>query len=274
MPITISQKRSGGSGATVVTGNGLSGDGSVGSPVILGGTLTQDTTVDGSNFVLDFLATDGANNSGDISNSNNGPTLTGQSDQNDSATVSAGNTPGLGAWWDLVFNNLSSRKQAISSKFAPLNTGHLGLQVNDNIDNVGLNGAALFPVNNPDQYAQYGNISANVGTVNTALQTATQTFLLYTVNATHNQLLRVNPAIFLNSLGATTNVSYALSYTDQAGTVRSITLATLTTLTTPTIPTQTIYAEKNTAVNLTVILNIPGGGYQVYATCEYLGIQN
>lgn len=45
---------SGGGGGTINTSNGLSGDGSVGNPAILGGQLIQDTQIDLNGFALEL----------------------------------------------------------------------------------------------------------------------------------------------------------------------------------------------------------------------------
>lgn len=279
--IVIFDVNTGGTGGAQNTANGLSGDGSVATPIILGGSpLTQNVILSGTGVSFEIFVDNGAGIQSEFVLSPG------------ANTISAADTTPATALLDLVANSFNSyfsllfqndgpgtQRQVIGSKNDLRLTTGKGVGVKDTIDNIGLIGDVLFPRDDDNQYVQFGNLGSQiVGKVNTALQSGLNTnFTIYTVNATKNQLLRINPGLFVTSAGATTSLSYSLSYTDQAGTVRSVTLVSFlppAATDAPTIPAQVIYALKNTNVVLNVTLNIAGGQYQVYATCEYLGIQN
>lgn len=127
----------------------------------------------------------------------------------------------------------------------------------------------------PDVGYLKANFAGNVGSLNLRNQAATQTATLFTVPAGFNQLLRVNVAFLINGLGATTNVILDLLYTDEASNVQTVNLINTGVINPDnTLTAIVIYAEKATTVRLRATLNIPGATYNLYATCEYLGVQN
>ena len=236
----------GNSAAGVATlDNGLTLTGTNGQ---LGGVLIQNTTIDASNFPLSIS-----------SSSVNGGA---------SVVASAGG---------LTLISVDAALNQKSILFDPLVPG---IQVGDLVTGVGLvkdfSILAATQLADPNAYVTTDCLGSSIaGTLNNRLQTALNTtFTLYTVNATHDQLLLINIAFFLNSLGATTNVQVLLNYTDEGSTARSIQLLNYASLTTPVISPLTIYAQKNTAVTITVSLNIAGANYNIYANAQYLGVQN
>jgi len=115
------------------------------------------------------------------------------------------------------------------------------------------------------------------GTINQLLITGAgnHRFTVYTVDTTHDQLLRIDPMVYISSMGATTLVTFTLEYTDQGGVAVVTQLATFTGINqTVSIPSQTIYAQKNTNVQLNVNLNIAGAQVNLYASCQFVGVQN
>jgi hypothetical protein len=271
-------------GATVITGNGLSGNGSALTPVILGGPLTESTFLTGGDIFFQIVLTDTP-----VQNVATLSMIPGNAELQsagingaveESATIAANSDIGI-ASFNLNYDQQSANKvQNIASKKDPTNTATLGIQIIDQVDGIGLikDAISILPaaqLANPNAYVTTDCLSGQVvGKINVATQTTTQTFNLYAVNGTFDQLLRIDPAIFLASLGGTTLVTLVLNYTDQAGTVRNVTLASLASLTTPTIPSQVIYAERGTIVSLTVTLNVPGAQYYLFAACSYMGVEN
>ena len=152
--------------------------------------------------------------------------------------------------------------------------GTVGIEVQDDNSNTGLIATALYPNSDPKQYAQYGNLPGIVGTVNQRLITGagTTNYTLYTVNATKNQLLEIDVAVFQNSIAGTVTIN--LIYTDEGSTVRTVQLASIATLTTVTIPAQIIYAQKNTNVILQVIQSLAGASINIYGSASYLQVSN
>ena len=150
-----------------------------------------------------------------------------------------------------------------------------GIAITDTISNIGLIGDVLFPVSGPDQYAQYGNIQSLVGSVNQRLLNTVgiTNYTLYTVPAGKNQLLQINPAVIISSIGAGT-VNADLIYTDEDSNAVTTHLGTYTGLTTVSLPTLTIYAQKATSVIIRITINIAGPVVNTYASCYYLGVED
>lgn len=293
--IIIFDTNTGGSGATVQTDNGLSGDGSVGTPVILGGTLNQATTIDGQDFSLEI------NFENAIEEIESVLTLTTETIeltlvQGPAGSIDQANLILLASVGEVPSFELltSTQSPAAQQGFFSANSGNndlaSGIEVKDSIDDTGMYypaGNNYFNSNNPhagDNYIpQLGDIkgifSEIVGEINTPTPPGPHTALnttqtIYAVPAGADRLLRINPALFLGSLGTTTAVNYNLIYTDQGSVVRTINLALVTTLATPVISSQIIYAQGGTNVQLQVILNIAGAQYYMYGSCEFLGIEN
>ncbi len=162
-------------------------------------------------------------------------------------------------------------------QFDPLATGIL---VNDIMNGVGLvkDGSitAAAQLANPNAYVTTDCLGATIaGTLSAEAQNATTTFLLYSVSVTKNQLLRVSPALFMDSFGTTTNVQLKLLYKDKGGTTVTVNLMNFTPgVANPVISPMVIYAQKNSSVQLRVELNVGNDNYSIYANCEYLGVQN
>lgn len=261
------------SGTLNAADNGLSVSG--GNTVELGGALIKPTSVNVNGQILTWSALNSGTGSQARVLLTDDDLISEYTDDNGNVAFFEVNNAFAAANAGMAVDytaTVGGKQQIYMGTGLPVN----GIYVLDTLFNVGLIGSALFANSDPKQYAQYGNIGSNlVGSINDLNQSALNySKTLYTVNATKNQLLRVNPAYFPSSLGSTTNITYALTYTDRGGNVRTVTLATITSLNTPTIPAQVIYAEKNTNVILTVTLNISGAIYDIYATCEYLGVQN
>lgn len=175
---------SGGGGPTVVnTANGVSGDGSVGNPVSLGGInpLISDRTVLLSDFILDFFGDDGGGNQLDLAlafnafievmndaagnqgSFNASPTqqllVVQTPGATEEGTVIAINSGGvIGSALAYVNLGTGANKQIILN-----NNPASGILVNDSVDNIGLIGQGLYPISGPNQYAQYGNLSTASG---------------------------------------------------------------------------------------------------------------
>jgi|ERR1700688_659910 len=180
-----------------------------------------------------------------------------------------------------ITNHTSHQKRMIIDE-----TVLSGFQIFDDIDNLGFAGQADFSaavlaypgglaypqLKTVNSLISAGSGAPIVGTTNLRLQTTSQTVLLYTVDATHNRLLRVSANMFNNSLpvGA---VQLQLRYTDETGTVQTVSLSTSSLIGVIVSPDQIIYAQKNTAVQLLVTLGT-SANYNLYATAEYLNVQN
>ena len=180
-------------------------------------------------------------------------------------------------------NNNSVFKWSAYKDFNPAQVSYFqfdanqGFIISDPINNQGILGLALYGAISPNQYAQYGNLPAAspVGTVNQRLITTVgnTNFTLYAVPVAKNLLLRIDPAVFANTLGAGVG-TLSLIYTDEGSTVRTVLLASITTLNTVTLPSQTIYAQKGTNVILQININIAGPSFNVYGACYSLGVSN
>lgn len=159
MPInffSINGAGSGGGSSSVNTANGLSGDGSVGTPVILGGTINQNTDIelpDNLNLHLGFAA------------QNLGLHLQRLSTGEMFAAIQGGNLAGdiFGAFYidntgtATMEGSNSAVDRSIQIDPTPI-TG--GIIVHDT-ENKGLVGDMLFPLSgNPDQYVQAGHFPA------------------------------------------------------------------------------------------------------------------
>jgi len=147
---------SSGGGGTVNTDNGISGDGSVGTPVILGGKpLNQGTIIQLAGFALDFSDSDGTNNFQQTNSLGNWSVAQANAGFESimSVLLSGGNFSA-----GMAFVNLSSG----NLKQVAVNNTQTGILVTDSIDDVGLLDSDLHPITDPRQYAQYGNIAAGV----------------------------------------------------------------------------------------------------------------
>lgn len=145
----------GGGGSTVNTNNGISGDGSVGTPVVLGGKpLTADTTIVGAGHALSII-TDNATDKSEIDISHNsvftGTTVDSSGDAADLTTLNAGGILSL----DAEVSSGANVKRLHMSRGG----GGTGIIITDTIDNEGLTAASLFPVGiDPNRYVQQGNL--------------------------------------------------------------------------------------------------------------------
>lgn len=140
-------QQGGGGGGTVNTSNGISGDGSIGTPVILGGTIAGSTTINSLNQYL--LIGDPAFNQATIEIDNTA---------GGSLTLSQGSGPlstiQLSGDGYLAIQSRNSSGTIYSTiRLDPLG---VGITIEDT-HNFGLIGAALFTANaDPKQYVQWG----------------------------------------------------------------------------------------------------------------------
>lgn len=260
--IAVFNAATGGGGTLTGANNGLSLSGTT---VQLGGTLIQGTVIDiGSNlFAIASTLTDTGIQISGSAVQLFGPGPSGYTGyiQVAGGGVSIYNTNGATQTKEIVIFHAAGT----------------GITVTDTDDNIGLIGTSLFAISGTNQYAQYGNLPAAspVGTVNQRLITfvGTSTYTLYAVPAGKNLLLRIDPAVFANSLGAGVG-TYNLLYKDEGGTTRTVLLASISTLVPPSLPSLTIYAQSSSNVQLQIIINIAGPSFDVFGTCYYLGVSN
>jgi hypothetical protein len=149
----------GGSSGTMIvhTNNGISGDGSVATPVVLGGNaLTGDTAIDGAGHTLTIITNNGTNTSELDVGANSvftGTTDDASSDAADFTTLNSGGV--LSA--DMELSSGANAKRVHMSRGG----GGSGIVITDTVDNVGLIGNALFAISDPKQYVQSGNLSVH-----------------------------------------------------------------------------------------------------------------
>lgn len=190
-----------------------------------------------------------------------------------------------GAFFDLQFQFRLGYIDTRGGQYIKGN-GSGGINIIDEISHIGLEKDASVLVAtqlaNPNAYVTTDCLPGGglpvpgiLGNINARLQTALNTtFTVATINATKNQLVRLNAALFLNTLGITTAITLAFIYTDEGGTVRTLTQTVISTLAPPQYPPQVFYCQKNTPVQISVALNIAGASYNLYAALEYLNVQN
>lgn len=268
MPIIINPKKSTTSGTLTGAENGTI---VAANKVQLGGNpLIQDTGIDLATFVLAIFANNGANSV----SARWDPIAVQFAAQVISALGSADfQIDPLGG----ITLNTTDSTFAKNVGFIIQNTGTIFF---DDTNQLGFTkDPAILAANqlaNPLAYVTTDCLGAALyGTINIRNQNATTTTTLYTVPAGKNQLLRVNPAFLINGLGATTNVQLDLLYTDEASNVQTVNLINTGVINPDnSLSPIVIYAEKATTVSLRATLNIPGATYNLYASCEYLGVQN
>jgi|SRR5579859_16870 len=151
----------GGSSGTMIvhTNNGISGDGSVATPVVLGGNaLTGDTAIDGAGHGFTIITNNGTSTSEVDVGANSvfaGTTDDATSDAADFTTLNSGGV--LSA--DMELSSGANAKRVHMSRGG----GGSGIVITDTVDNVGLIGNALFAISDPKQYVQSGNLSVHTG---------------------------------------------------------------------------------------------------------------
>lgn len=272
MGITVNPKKSAGGLSSVNTANGVTGTGALATPVKLGGTLTDAfTSITGVNKVFEISDTDGGTIT--VAFIIAPPSMSIEAfNATDVAQITANGVGGLvGASLYATFTSLA---QYLATKNDPNNSNVLGIEVGDFVDNVGLNGRALFPFNNPNQYAQYGNLTSILGIVNTGLRVISGVFTACVIGI-KSQLIRVNANLFVDTVGTGCIFTVILIYTDSGGTIRNNTLATISTAVPSIIPPAIVYAKNGTSVSLSVQFGgTADGQYHLFGSAEYVGVQN
>jgi hypothetical protein len=150
-----------------------------------------------------------------------------------------------------------------------------GLGINFSAPNGIVGNADYTNVSLPFQYLQRSSAASFLSTgVNLRLQNTSINPTIATVNATKNQLLRVSVGFFMDNITSSA-VIVELIYTDEASNVQTVVLSGggFTTNGPHQIDEQIIYAEKNTSVKLNVLVGV-AATYNIYASVEYLGIEN
>lgn len=283
----------GAGGAVTSLNNGLTLTAGVGQ---LGGPLIQNTTVDASTFLLRFESDNGTdsvavsmisgifgisagNGTGDLSNfqvSDNAIVFSLGDNASGSAVGIFGDggiavgTPQEARFGTFALGSGNAIKAVINQQ----------LTVIDDIFQTGIvKDPAITKSNqlaNQNAYVTTDCLGSSLaGSINQRLQTALNTtFLLYAVPIAADQLLSVNIGFILNNLSPTTNVQVELDYTDETSTAHAVTVINTSVLLSPQVSPIVIYAQKGTNVNIKVSLNIAGANYNLYATAQYLGIQN
>lgn len=98
-------------------------------------------------------------------------------------------------------------------------------------------------------------------------------FTVAPASLTLNVLVRLNIAIFISSLGASTvNVSFA--WTDEGSTSRTTQVATYTALGAQPLQPFVFYLERGSAPVIDVNINVPGAQVNMYAMMEILNVMN
>lgn len=190
----------GGGGGAVNTANGISGDGSVGTPVALGGTnpLLANTLIDGGGFALEFNDEVVGDNQAQliIDRTRVGGSGVIFTDQvtNDQSWFLAGQHTGDTAGFDIMAKKVTGERKFITGRTLGASTGII---ITDEIDNVGLIGTALFAELAPKQYAQYGNIPGS-GTVKFAASalSANHTFVVFNTDPGNDVAYTITAALF------------------------------------------------------------------------------
>lgn len=272
MGITINPKRSTGGGGGVTGAN---------SGLILNGTNVQfgnnpllaDAIIDSNGHVYIFFRSTA-----------NGTVNTVITDDQAATQMATPNAQGG------ISGQIGPGDNVVAIMFAGDNLGHakqlacqinggggsiLGIEVDDNVDNIGLNAAVVFPKILSTQYMQVADSALLVGTVNQRLiaGVGNNDFTIYTVDPLEDRLLVVSVNAFMSSIGAST-VNIELQWTDEGGTVNVLPMATFIGLGNFNITPGTIYAQKGTAVIVRVNINIPGAQVNLYAACQYMQVQN
>ena len=259
----------GGGGPTVVnTENGIVGDGSLATPVKLGGTMSEFTDIQvPPTGNLRFIATDGANQ---FAHFEIDPVII----HADCIDISSG----LGARFNIgfvagdvvaqfsVFNNAVQQTGLfITNDNTPV--------VKDEINNVGLNGDVLFPVTgNPTQYAQYGNVAATFPISQNVAQVTTATPVIYTASLTSNQLIKVNAQAIITTFAAGVILTVSIDYTDTQGNARNVPLGVVNTAVPSAFPPVVLGVHDSNTVILSAILSgTPGGVFDLFGNVEVLG---
>lgn len=156
---------------------------------------------------------------------------------------------------NVIDNSISAEKHINGT----LNSG-TGIGIADQVDHIGLNGDELFPVNNPNQYAQYGNVISDPVTKFLA-DVVNGTGTLFSINtpATGETQYYFNFAAFSDtfSVGAVTQIT--LNYIDRVGNPQTVLLVNTIT----GAPESVVYsfiAAPNTSATLTYSVTDTGGG--------------
>lgn len=231
----------GGGGGTVNTGNGISGDGSVGTPVILGGLLDQATIIDLNGFGL-FINGTGVSTVFDPSFETS--VLNGTSESVVQTSAASGLAQLISFDSDLLFSaRIATQSVPASSvkllfvltdtgtgffKSVVLESGVLGISVNDTIDNIGFVGTADYStavLASPGGLAYPQLITVQNLINNTSVRTlgtwdllalsTTQVVKTLAVPAGHSVLYRMNYS--LGYISGVANVQISLQYTDIRG---------------------------------------------------------
>lgn len=226
----------GGGGSTVTTINGIVGDGSVDTPVKLGGSLTGFTNIfAGPATGLQVFSNNGEDNF--FTHFNVSPGFCG---------IDAVDTGGTGISALIDTENSSGTIQARviigdnSNNFQGIIVrGTSPVSIIDDTNNIGLVGKSLFPVSNdPKQYAQYGKVtpvpSLFVMDVTSNFSVGTSVVLVSGGNpipAPQSVITRVSITLkVLSNTGAGT-IQFKLTYTDSDSNPHTVNLTPILTST-------------------------------------------
>lgn len=225
---SINGAGAGGGASAVNTANGISGDGSVGTPVILGGNpLNQGTTIALAGNSFEFNDNDGTNHLEFFQSATLFQVELFQPGEFGSFFNMQGNAGGdaAGYFANMKFIDIGAAGHTKSLEVSGI--AGTGVAVVDQVDNIGLLDSDLHAVSSNKQYAQYGNISHNVASVNVPGLINISANLNYTV-AAGGEFLRVNPwALYRTGTGS---VTITINYKDNGGTNRTITLAAISSI--------------------------------------------
>lgn len=251
----------GGGGSTVNTLNGVTGDGSVATPVELGGKpLAHQTTIDanGNDFHLSQLNGDNTEVSMDLTGAEkigfNGigivagpgqatgyvgvklddPDLTGLAVAELSALESTNVAKAMVRAYaqnPVVIAEMATYDIGSGyNKYIRIRetSGSTGIEVLDNIDGIGLIGKVVFSQSDPKQYVQFGNIPGGiVASKNVPGQNATDS-LFYSVGSSY-EYVRVSVwALYRTGTGS---VQPSITYVDNNGNTQTINFGAINSVT-------------------------------------------
>lgn len=143
--------------------------------VQLGGDLVKNTTINGAGFSLQFNTSNGGRDQSAITLDSISSTLLYTNLFNGNSSTTYSSNEGILGDGTGAISLLGAYTDSSNQIVRTATSLGQGIFIKDTIDNIGLNGESLFPINNSNQYAQYGNIPASVSYTFTSGLTLTAT---------------------------------------------------------------------------------------------------
>ena len=239
------------------------------------GTLTGFRTVDGGghNLVFSSVTFSGGENYFSLQNNSNQIVLLSKSPANNSTNIQLDSDSFAAIFWQ---NGTNFRQTGFFAQ------GAGGCYIIDQSSTAGVGYIGDYHVNGLTVFGlrwipDVGWVQNNTPTIVSKLKSPGQTgvsnaYLLYTTPVGEAQLCRVNIAIYRSSMVGTMTI--VLSFVDTGGTPRTVTLATIGAGSPATgLPAEICFPGVTSNINLTITQSLPDN-FDVYATVEYLGVQN